>query len=54
MGLGDGFVAAMIEPSLTTINLPPYRIGPQAARFFWEANSAEPALDCRLRLPASP
>ena len=33
---GDEFMASMIEPGLTTVNLHPYRIGQQAARLFLE------------------
>lgn len=36
VGFGDEFMAAMIEPGLTTVNLHPYRIGQQAARLFLE------------------
>ncbi|MBT9394589.1 substrate-binding domain-containing protein [Hymenobacter sp. NST-14] len=36
VGFGDEFMAAMIEPGLTTMNLHPYRIGQQAARLFLE------------------
>ena len=35
-GFGDEFMASMIEPGLTTVNLHPYRIGQQAARLFLE------------------
>jgi len=34
VGFGDEFLAAMIEPGLTTVDLHPYRIGQQAARLF--------------------
>ncbi|RTQ48998.1 LacI family DNA-binding transcriptional regulator [Hymenobacter gummosus] len=34
VGFGDEFMAAMIEPGLTTVNLHPHRIGQQAARLF--------------------
>lgn len=36
VGFGDEFMASMIEPGLTTVNLHPYRIGQQAARLFLE------------------
>ncbi|MGY3091310.1 DNA-binding LacI/PurR family transcriptional regulator [Hymenobacter sp. UYAg731] len=36
VGFGDEFMAAMIEPSLTTVDLHPYRIGQQAARLMLE------------------
>jgi LacI family transcriptional regulator len=36
VGYGDEFMAAMIEPALTTVDLHPYRIGQQAARLFLE------------------
>ncbi|MCC3158573.1 substrate-binding domain-containing protein [Hymenobacter sp. 15J16-1T3B] len=36
VGYGDEFLAAMIEPALTTVNLHPYRLGQQAARLFLE------------------
>jgi LacI family transcriptional regulator len=36
VGFGDEFMAAMIEPGLTTVDLHPYRIGQQAARLFLE------------------
>ncbi len=36
VGFGDEFLASMIEPGLTTVNLHPYRIGQQAARLFLE------------------
>ena len=36
VGFGDEFLSAMIEPSLTTVNLHPYRIGQQAAMLFLE------------------
>ena len=36
VGFGDEFMAAMIEPALTTVDLHPYRIGQQAARLFLE------------------
>lgn len=36
VGFGDEFMAAMIEPSLTTVDLHPYRIGQQAARLILE------------------
>ncbi|QNE39659.1 substrate-binding domain-containing protein [Hymenobacter sp. NBH84] len=36
VGFGDEFLAALIEPGLTTIDLHPYRIGQQAARLFLE------------------
>ncbi|MBC6992382.1 MULTISPECIES: LacI family DNA-binding transcriptional regulator [Hymenobacter] len=36
VGFGDEFLAGMIEPGLTTVNLHPYRIGQQAARLFLE------------------
>ncbi|GAB3823252.1 LacI family DNA-binding transcriptional regulator [Hymenobacter jeollabukensis] len=36
VGFGDEFMAAMIEPGLTTVNLHPHRIGQQAARLFLE------------------
>jgi LacI family transcriptional regulator len=35
-GFGDEFMAAMIEPGLTTVDLHPYRIGQQAAQLFLE------------------
>lgn len=35
-GFGDEFMAAMIEPGLTTVDLHPYRIGQQTARLFLE------------------
>ncbi|WP_375436369.1 LacI family DNA-binding transcriptional regulator [uncultured Hymenobacter sp.] len=34
VGFGDEFMASMIEPSLTTVNLHPHRIGQQAAQLF--------------------
>ncbi|TGE23472.1 LacI family DNA-binding transcriptional regulator [Hymenobacter metallicola] len=34
VGYGDEFLASMIEPALTTVDLHPYRIGQQAARLF--------------------
>jgi len=36
VGFGDEFMASMMEPGLTTVNLHPYRIGQQAARLFLE------------------
>ncbi|MBO0359851.1 LacI family DNA-binding transcriptional regulator [Hymenobacter sp. BT186] len=36
VGFGDEFMASMIEPGLTTVNLHPHRIGQQAARLFLE------------------
>lgn len=36
VGFGDEFMASMIEPGLTTVDLHPYRIGQQAARLFLE------------------
>lgn len=36
VGFGDEFLASMIEPGLTPVNLHPYRIGQQAARLFLE------------------
>jgi LacI family transcriptional regulator len=36
VGFGDEFMAAMIEPGLTTMDLHPYRIGQQTARLFLE------------------
>lgn len=36
VGFGDEFLASLIEPGLTTVNLHPYRIGQQAARLFLE------------------
>ena len=36
VGFGDEFMAAMIEPGLTTVDLHPYRIGQQAAHLFLE------------------
>ena len=36
VGFGDEFMAAMIEPALTTVDLHPYRIGQQAARLILE------------------
>lgn len=36
VGFGDEFLAAMVEPGLTTVDLHPYRIGQQAARLFLE------------------
>jgi DNA-binding LacI/PurR family transcriptional regulator len=36
VGFGDEFLASMIEPGLTTVNLHPYRIGQQAARLILE------------------
>lgn len=36
VGFGDEFLASMIEPALTTVNLHPHRIGQQAARLFLE------------------
>lgn len=36
VGYGDEFMAAMIEPALTTVDLHPYRIGQQAARLMLE------------------
>ncbi|GAB2955352.1 LacI family DNA-binding transcriptional regulator [Hymenobacter coalescens] len=36
VGYGDEFLAAMVEPGLTTVNLHPYRLGQQAARLFLE------------------
>ena len=35
-GFGDEFLASLIEPGLTTVDLHPYRIGQQAARLFLE------------------
>ena len=35
-GFGDEFLAGLLEPGLTTMNLHPYRIGQQAARLFLE------------------
>ena len=35
-GFGDEFLASMVEPGLTTVNLHPHRIGQQAARLFLE------------------
>ncbi len=36
VGFGDEFMASMIEPGLTTVDLHPFRIGQQAARLFLE------------------
>ena len=36
VGFGDEFLASLIEPGLTTVDLHPYRIGQQAARLFLE------------------
>ncbi|RZK25448.1 MAG: LacI family transcriptional regulator [Hymenobacter sp.] len=36
VGFGDEFMASMIEPGLTTVDLHPYRIGQQAAHLFLE------------------
>jgi LacI family transcriptional regulator len=36
VGFGDELLASMIEPSLTTVNLHPQRIGQQAAQLFLE------------------
>ncbi|WP_223649581.1 LacI family DNA-binding transcriptional regulator [Hymenobacter psoromatis] len=36
VGFGDEFLAGLIEPGLTTVDLHPYRIGQQAARLFLE------------------
>ena len=36
VGFGDEFLASMIEPGLTTVDLHPHRIGQQAARLFLE------------------
>lgn len=36
VGFGDEFMAAMIEPGLTTVDLHPYRIGQQATRLLLE------------------
>ncbi|GAA4381231.1 LacI family DNA-binding transcriptional regulator [Hymenobacter koreensis] len=33
-GFGDEFLAALVEPGLTTVNLHPHRLGQQAARLF--------------------
>ncbi|QNH61649.1 LacI family DNA-binding transcriptional regulator [Hymenobacter sediminicola] len=35
-GFGDEFLAALVEPGLTTVNLHPHRLGQQAARLFLE------------------
>ena len=34
VGFGDEFLASLIEPSLTTVDLHPYRIGQQALLYF--------------------
>jgi DNA-binding LacI/PurR family transcriptional regulator len=36
VGFGDEFLATLIEPGLTTVDLHPYRIGQQAASLFLE------------------
>jgi DNA-binding LacI/PurR family transcriptional regulator len=36
VGFGDEFLASLIEPGLTTVDLHPYRIGQQAASLFLE------------------
>ncbi|UOG76214.1 substrate-binding domain-containing protein [Hymenobacter tibetensis] len=36
VGFGDEFLAALVEPGLTTVNLHPYRLGQHAARLFLE------------------
>jgi DNA-binding LacI/PurR family transcriptional regulator len=36
VGFGDEFLATLIEPGLTTVDLHPFRIGQQAARLFLE------------------
>jgi DNA-binding LacI/PurR family transcriptional regulator len=36
VGFDDEFLASMIEPGLTTVDLHLYRIGQQAARLFLE------------------
>lgn len=41
VGFGDEFMASMIEPGLTTVNLHPYRIGQQAARLFLQQINQE-------------
>ena len=36
VGFGDEYLAGLLEPGLTTVNLHPHRIGQQAARLFLE------------------
>lgn len=52
-GFGDEFLATLIEPGLTTVNLHPYRIGQEAARLFLEQVRQQERFEPRTCVVAS-
>lgn len=46
-GFGNEFLAVLVEPGLTTINLHPYRVGQHAARLFLEQVQQQEAFQSR-------
>ena len=53
VGFGDEFLASLIEPSLTTVDLHPYRLGQQAAHLFLEQVRLQERFEPRTCVVAS-
>lgn len=53
VGFDNSFIASIVEPSLTTINVPKYRMGEAAAEILTKKNSQDTSNSCFIELPVN-